>query len=203
MVRAREDCVQRFGSIFSLPVLSGNPLDMLSTHVSLLEGRMLDYGAGPQGLRSFMTSRFPRIEYTSLDSDGAYGCDWLHIKDIPNEVSFSLICANQVLEHIPLEGSLQLIEGLSKKLEPGGIFYATVPNTFHPNRFRGDVDHCTYVTYTVLYYLCFAAGLQTLALYRYSKRHPQGWFERFLTKKIQDIYRMDWADSVCIIAQKT
>lgn len=192
MLCARKDCFRRFGHVFSLPILFGSPLGALASHVSLAEGQVLDFGAGPQSLRGFINSRFPLFEYRSLDADSKYVCDWERIEDIPAEITFSLICADQVLEHMPLEDSLQIVAALSEKLAPGGLFYASVPNTSHPNRFRGDIDHCTYVNYTDLYYICSSAGLDIAGIFRYSKRHPQGWFERFIAQKIQDIYRMDW-----------
>ena len=202
MINAREECVRRFGTVFSLPV-TNNPLNNLFDFIAPSEsGHMLDFGAGPQTLKSFISASFPHLVYHSFDTDPKRNCEWSNITDIPNNISFSLICANQVLEHIPVDSLLHTMSNLSNKLQPYGLFYATVPNIAHPNRFRGDIDHHSYISYNDLYYFCTSAGLKTLAIYRYSKRHPQGWIERIIAKKIEDIYRMDWADSICIIAQK-
>ncbi|MDR2051739.1 MAG: class I SAM-dependent methyltransferase [Deltaproteobacteria bacterium] len=201
MLSAREECVRRFGNIFSLPVLPGSPLDALSKRVPPPR-HMLDFGAGPQRLKSFITSSFPGMAYHSLDADTSYGCDWACIDDIPVDMTFSLICADQVLEHIPLEDSLRIMRIIGDKLAPGGIFYASVPNVAHPVRYWSNIEHCTHVSFVDLYYYCSHAGLKTLALYRYGKRHIRGWIEKFFAKRIQDIYRMDYADSICIVAEK-
>lgn len=202
MANAREECFRRFGSIFSLPV-KNNPLNTLFDFIVPTEsGHILDFGAGPQSLKPFMSASFPHLEYHALDTDPKYNCEWSNIIDIPNNIYFSLICANQVLEHIPVDSLPHTMSTLSNKLQPYGLFYATVPNINHPNRFRSNIDHHSYIDYKDLYYFCASVGLKTLAIYRYSKRHPQGWIERIIAKKIGDIYRMDWADSICIIAQK-
>ena len=203
MLVAREECFKRFGSIFSIPVHSGNKHNILLNYLSReSQGNMLDFGAGPQRLKPFISAHFPSLAYRSLDSDAAYGCDYTSVEEIPENTLFSLVCADQVLEHIPVEGTLGIFDNLKKKLAPGCLFYATVPNISHPTRFFSNIEHCTYVSYFDLYYFCRFAGLEPLAIFRYSKRHPKGWFERFIAKKIQDIYRMDWADSIAIIARK-
>lgn len=202
MLNKREECVRLFGTVFSLPVKS-NPLNTLFDFMLPdTSGHMLDFGAGSQSLKPFISASFPHLVYHSLDTDPESNCEWSDIADIPNNILFSLVCANQVLEHIPVDSLLQTISVISEKMQPHGLFYATVPNIAHPNRFRGDIDHRSYVGYKDLYYFCSSVGLKPLTIYKYSKRTPQGWLERFIAKKIEDIYRMDWADSIAILAIK-
>lgn len=200
MAEARMACVKQFGGIFDLPAMRDH-LEPLST-LGPLAGDMLDFGCGPQGLKPVMEGMFPDLAYHSLDADPAYGCDYRKVEDIPSGKTFRLIIANQVLEHLTLEESLALMPLLAERLEKGGIFYATIPNLSHPNRFFADVDHKAYLTYTALFYLATTAHLTPIGMYRYSKRAPRGWIERFLSKHIGAIYRMDWADSIAMLAIK-
>lgn len=198
MFDARMACVRRFGSVFDLPVIE----DIYSGLPDLLEGRLLDFGAGPKSLKNYMSARFPGLSYFSLDADPAYGCDFRCLEDIPDTHRFSLIIANQVLEHLTLEDGLAVVQQLAGMMESGGFFFATVPNTAHPNRFISNCDHKTYLSYVDLQYLCSSARLEIVGLYRYSKRRPRGWLETFLAAKIGAIYRMDWADSIAVVAKK-
>lgn len=200
MVEARAACVQRFGGIFDLPIVN-NYLDPLQD-IGPLAGNMLDFGAGPQILKPIMGSMFPDLIYHSLDADPTYACDFKNVEDITTGKTFHLIIANQVLEHLSLQESLTSIQLLAQHLEKGGIFFATIPNIAHPNRFFADVDHKMYISHTVLFYLSLTAHLDPVHMYRYSKRMPIGWIERFLTKHICAIYRMDWADSIAMLAIK-
>lgn len=200
MAEARAACVQQFGSIFDLPVYD-NYLAPLR-NIGPLAGNMLDFGAGPQGLKPAMGSMFPDLAYHSLDADPAYACDYKNVGDIPSEKTFRLIIANQVLEHLTLHENLTIIQILIKHLEKCGYFFATIPNIAHPTRFLSHVDHKACLNYTDLFYLASTAHLTPVCMYRYSKRVPTGWIERFLTKHICAIYRMDWADSIAMLAIK-
>lgn len=200
MIEARMACVKRFGSIFDLPVLEDiySPLHELEP----LEGTMLDFGSGPNRLKTFCSERFPSLTYTSLDTDPTYVCDYTRLEDIPQGRHFRLIIANQVLEHLALEDGLIVMAKLSSLLEENGALLVTVPNVAHSNRFRGDPDHKTYLSYPTLYYLASHANLDVKSMYKYSKRKPCGFVEKFFAKHIGALYRIDWADSIAMLAVK-
>lgn len=197
---AREDCYKKFGSIFDLPIIHDLSKEIGKNYSG---GNILDLGAGAKKpLGVFFKSRLKNGKYYSLDNDAGGNFDFNDIKQVPNDLNFSLIVANQLFEHLTIDESLDFFEKISGKVAKDGKVIITIPNIAHPNRYWGDITHKTHWNYNNAYMLFKSAGLDVQRIARYSKRHPKGIIERILANYISKIYRMDWCDSVILIAEK-
>lgn len=194
------ECHERFGSVFDLPIIK-NPYVEIKQHY--LSGNVLDVGAGKtKPLLQFLESTMKGGSYYSMDTDQQGDFTYSKIEDIPSSTSFDLIVANQIFEHLSVNSSLAMIRDLSRLLSSGGKIIATVPNIAHPNRQHSNITHITPWGYNSLYMLFRHAGLSVLKIARYSKRHPKGIIEKTLSRYIARIYRMDWCDSIIIVAER-
>lgn len=192
------ECFMRFGSIKDLPILKRHQKRIVDLYHS---GKVLDVGAGKE--KPLQKSlRLKDDLYFSLDNDPCGDFTYSSAEEIPNDERFSLIVANQLFEHISLQDSIDLFCILSKHLEKNGYLISTVPNIHHPVRQRTNITHITYWEYKALYMLYKYAGLEVIEISRYSKRHPKGIIERILARYINQIYRIDWCDSILIIGKK-
>ncbi|MFW9875820.1 MAG: methyltransferase domain-containing protein [Candidatus Thorarchaeota archaeon] len=166
-------------------------------------GNVLDVGAGKNKmLLSVLSEKLNNGRYYSLDTDPTGDFDFDSYEDIPDNLSFSLICANQVFEHLELQESIDMMYITSKYLEDNGKFIITIPNISHPNRYFGDITHQTPWSYPGFYMIYKYANLDVVKIARYSKRHPKGLMEKIITRYVSRVYRMDWCDSILMIGIK-
>jgi len=197
---ALQECFQKFGDIFALSIID-NPTRETRNHYAC--GNILDIGAGKaQPLYKTFQKRLQNGKYYSLDTDPQGDFDFHHIDDIPGELTFSLIIANQVFEHLDIAESIKLMYKVSQRLQVGGRVIITVPNISHPNRQRGDITHKTSWSFEGFYMVFKYANLEVTQIVRYSKRHPQGFMEKLITKYVSRVYRMDWCDSILMVGEK-
>lgn len=193
------ECVKKFGSIEDLPIIEDPYMRVREIYSG---GKVLDIGAGKDKPMQKALNLSNDL-YCSLDSDPCGTFTYESIEEVPNEERFSFVTANQVFEHIDLQGSIDLACNISKHLEKNGCFIATVPNVNHPIRQRSNITHITNWEYKALYMLYKYAGLEVTEIARYSKRHPQGLIEKILARYINRIYRIDWCDSILIAGRKS
>jgi len=194
-----KECFKKFGSIEDLPIIN-SPYKKISKLYS--GGRVLDIGAGKEKPVQKSLNLSDEL-YFSLDNDPCGEFDYDSVEEIHKDELFSLITANQVLEHLSVEDSISLVCDLAKHLKKGGYFIATVPNIQHPIRQQTNITHITAWDYKALYMLYKYADLEVIEIARYSKRHPQGIIEKTLAKYINRIYRIDWCDSILIVGEKS
>lgn len=194
----RAECFARFGSVHRLPVVA---IDVEIRRLLAGSSSVLDLGAGAaQPLRRMLP---PGTNYFSLDTDPAGVFDYADISEIPADRRFDLVVANQVLEHIPIADSLDLVRRVREVLEPGGRFMATVPNPSHPVRHWGDATHVTHWPYDDLYGLFRVARLEVDQLARYGKRRmTRRPLRRLIVRAVAAEFRMDWCDSLLVVGRR-
>ncbi len=194
----RTECHQRFGSILELPICN------LGEELEALLGpkiRVLDVGAGAHKPLQTLVSR-AGASYYSMDQDPEGEFDFRSFADVPAELDFHLVVSNQVLEHLAAAPAFSLVKLIHSRLSPGGSLLATVPNAAHPVRQR-DCTHVTAWPMNDLYSLVKSSGLDVVSMARYSKfpltRNP---LKRWVVRTACEAFRMDWCDSLMIVAKK-
>lgn len=191
---------EKFGSILDLPIIDSPYLEVKRTYTG---GSVLDIGAGnAHALKEVLGDALEKGRYYSLDTDPHGQFDFGGVQEIPREMQFSMIVANQVFEHLSIDTSLEVIAHAAAHMAPGAKIIATVPNIAHPNRFMSNITHVTYWGHHSFYMLFKAAGLEVESMARYSKYHPRGPIERIVAHYVGRIYRMDWCDSILLRATK-
>jgi hypothetical protein len=195
-----KECFEKFGAIFNLPIVEDPYREMESHYQS---GNILDIGSGKEKVfLTLISSKLTTGKYYSLDTDPQGNFDFNTIDDIPDDLKFSLIIANQVLEHLDIQESIGLMYKASSHLESEGKLIATVPNIAHPIRQISNITHRTAWGYNSLYMLFKYADLNVVKIARYSKRHPEGYNEVLLTEQLSKLYGIDWCDSILTLGKK-
>lgn len=195
----REECFQLFGDIQSLPIRSPwREIEALSRH----SNRLLDIGAGVH--KPVLNSlKIPKEKYYSLDIDPEGDFNYSSFDQIPEDLSFDLMIANQLLEHITIREAHSMFISAYKHLEEGGHFVATVPNAAHPVRQWTDATHITAWPIGDLYGLFRSTGYRIKSLGRYNKfpltKNP---IKRAIVHIVCETFRMDWCNSLMIVAYK-
>lgn len=195
------ECHKRFGNILDIPITK-DPQTLIVKRYK--NGNVLDLGAGKeQFLKKMLSERMAgQGRYYSMDSDPCGKFDFSSMEDIPKELRFSLVIANQFFEHLDVNDTKEVLSRAIGHLQTGGVVAITVPNISHPNRQTSHIDHKTAWGYNSLYALATQCGVDVMRIYRYSKRHPQGIIEKTIAYYVSRIYRMDWCDSILLVAQK-
>lgn len=199
--RCLRESYEKFGSIFDLPIIDSAYEEARRAYAG---GNVLDIGAGnAHALKQVLGGALLEGRYYSLDTDPQGQFDFSSVQEIPRDLTFSLIVANQVFEHLTIDMSLEVMAHAVVHLKPGGKLIATVPNNAHPTRFASNITHITYWGNHHSFYMLFrAAGLEVEKMARYSKRHPRGPIERLVARYVSRIYTMDWCDSLFAMATK-
>ena len=129
--------------------------------------------------------------------------DFRLFEEIPTDLQFDLMAANQVLEHLTISDAFTMLRSAYRHLVDGGYLLATVPNAAHPVRQWGDSTHVTPWFMNELYGLVRNAGFQVVSMARYNKypltRNP---IKRMVVNIVCDVFRVDWCDSLVIVGQK-
>ena len=194
------ECYEKFGGILDLPIVE-SPYQEMFKHYE--NGNVLDLGAGKKKpLFEVLKNKLKDGKYYSLDTDPQGEFDFGKIEEIPNDLKFDLIVANQVFEHLSIDESLELLCEAREHLTDNGKVIATVPNIAHPNRQRSNITHKTPWGHNSFYALFRIAGLETKNISRYSKKLPEGIMEKILGYYMNRLYRIDYCDSILLIAIK-
>ena len=188
-----------FGSIKDLPVVTSSYKECRKLY---LGGEVLDVGAGTQKTLQ-RALKLHDENYFSLDNDPNGVFDYNEIEDIPADKKFKLIVANQFFEHLQIDDCVYTMKALCNFLDSDGRFVITVPNMQHPVRFWGHALHITPWPFEHLYGLVRHCGFMVESIARYNKSSlPRNPFKRFVAKTVCDIFRIDWCDSIIIVARK-
>ncbi len=198
LMKWRSECFKTFGSALNLPVES--PDEVLK---ALLQpgSIILDIGAGAhKPLENLVKNA--GAEYRSLDVDPAGAFDYHSFTEIPSDVSFDVITANQILEHVTVDAAIDIMQNAAAKLKAGGAFFATVPNTSHPVRQR-DCTHITCWPANDIYSLFRSVGLSVTRMVRYNK-HPltTNPIKKWIVATICKEFRVDWCDGIIVVGTK-
>ncbi len=194
----RRECFERFGSIRDLRVLN-NPYDLVTKLISS-DTYILDVGSG---VDMPLKKVIGNCNYYSLEPDPQSNPDFRNVADIPDDLQFDVAWSNQVLEHVTIPEAIEIIRGVLNVLKPGGIYISTVPNMAHPVRYWGDSTHVTAWSIGDYYGLFRMNGYEVPNYIRYGKVGlPENPIKRFIVKAVAEAYRIDWMDSIAIVAQK-
>lgn len=196
------ECGQKFGTLFDIKVLN-DPIRLIYDMYKLDAGKILDLGAGrDKPFYNSIKNKVKQGKYYTLDNDKSGDFDFKKVEEINDNIKFDLVFANQFFEHLTIDDSFDLMDKLTNNLNKDALFFATVPNIAHPNRWMSDFTHITFWNIQSLYTLFRFAKMEVIGVYRYSKVHPKSRIDNFIAKKIGKIYRMDWCDSVLIVGKK-
>lgn len=194
------ECYSKFGGVLGLPIIKSPYTEILKRY---RKGNVLDLGAGgKKPLFETLKDKLNGGKYYSLDTDPKGTFDFRSIDEVPADLKFDLITANQVFEHLTVDESLELLGEAATHLVEGGAVIATVPNIAHPNRQISNITHKTPWGHHSFYALFRMAGLEPEMIARYSKRLPRGIIEKILGYYMNRLYRMDYCDSILLTAVK-
>ena len=160
----------------------GRPEDVLAMlderYGSLLAAHppVLDIGCGRSELIELLAKR--GVEAMGIDTDPSLvadarerGLDVVRADAIQflrerQPQSFGAIVATHVLEHLPLEALIELLELSQSRLRPGGVFVAETPNPASlivlGNAYILDPTHVRPLHPKLLEFLCESAGFRNL-----------------------------------------
>jgi predicted SAM-dependent methyltransferase len=197
--QGRREAFDRFGTVYNLPVIP-SAYGYLKQHYQ--SGLVLDVGAGIEHHVQQILELDDQA-YHSLDNDASGHFTYSDTSEIPPEQRYQWILLNQVLEHLTIEETADLLSTLRDHLEEGGTMLITVPNVSHPTRYWADPTHVTHWSYGALYAICRVANLHVSHIYRYSKHRgpldPLSWIiERFM----RHLYQIDWCQSILLTATR-
>jgi len=196
--QGRQEAFERFGTIFELPIVR-SPYEYLKQFYQ--EGLVLDVGAGADHYLQQVLGLDDET-YHSLDNDPAGQFTYTDVTQIPLYYQYQWMVLNQLLEHLTIEETADLLVGLHGHLAPGGRMVITVPNISHPIRYRTET-HVTPWSYGGLYAMCQFAGYEVLQIYRYSKnRGPLDPLSWIIERVMRRLYRIDWCQSIMLIATR-
>lgn len=190
---------QRFGTIHQMPVIQGPHRELKRLFKE--NSHVLDIGAGVD--KPLKTVLPTSARYFSLDVDSEGDFDYNTFADIPAGTRFDLMWSSQVLEHVPIDVAVEIVQRAYQHLVEGGYILATVPNMAHPVRYWADATHIQHWPINDLYGLFKAAGFHVVKMARYNKYpYPIRPLKRMVTRMVCDVFRVDWCDSIMIVAQK-
>lgn len=167
--------------------------------------RLLDYGAGDLKYRSkFLAAGF-RGNYLSFDIGCEFPYDFQSQSSIDGQ--FDTILCLDVIEHMPLEEGLELIDWLIKRLNPGGNLIIQTPNArCIRNPYSWDMTHVHSYNATDLWSWLAVMGLEVeLRRVRFSKSQltvAQKFKEKLADYVITQLIGADYADNLLISACK-
>lgn len=199
LIKWRPEAVHRFGGILQMRISPGVYVECRRLRP---QGPILDVGAG----KDKFLQRFLGLgddTYFSLDSDEEGGHQFRSFDDIPADMNFDLIVMNQVLEHVTVDDAYDMLSSAAAHLSAGARVIVSVPNAAHPTRFFSNVTHVTNWNHCDLYGLFRLMGLEVEALMRSNKRpRTRNPIRRWLINAICRDFRIDWCDSLILIARK-
>ena len=184
--QGRREAFERFGRIYDLPIVRSAYAYLKQCYQ---EGLVLDIGAGVDHYLQQVLELDNRM-YHSLDNDPSGHFTYTDVAQISPEQQYQWMVLNQVLEHLTIEETADLLFDLRDHLATGGRMVITVPNVSHPVRYRTET-HVTPWSYGGLYAMCRVAGYDVLQIYRYSKnRGPLDPLSWVIERVMRHLYRI-------------
>lgn len=198
LMKWRSECFKRFGAVRGFPIVS--PQEEI-TALLLPDSRVLDIGAGAhKPLEKSIKAVTPFYYCLDTDPDGVF--DFRSFSDMPDDLFFDLVIANQVLEHLEVPDAVNVAEITLSRLAENGRFIATVPNAAHPVRQR-DISHITPWAANDLYSLLKHVGFEIKNVARYNKFPlTDDPLKRWIVETVCQEFRVDWCDSIMVTGVK-
>jgi SAM-dependent methyltransferase len=201
-LRFRKEAVARHGELLELPVRGSAHGCLRMLYVREYPGgRVLDFGCGAnKPLQQVLGIDDDR--YHTCDSDAAGAFTYAAADEISEDETYDMVAANQVFEHLEFEEGVRTARRLARHVAPGGIFEIDVPNPQHPTRQWADPTHRTPWNYPSVYALLALGGLDPFICARTGKVLGIPWWQRPLVNTMCRVFRMDWCDTVYVVARR-
>jgi SAM-dependent methyltransferase len=126
--RARIEFQRRWPSVWKLPVT--DELFKLVLDQNERPRSVLDVGATTRVWEPTVRRHWPDAEYRSLDIDRTHTQDYYSFDDVDR--TFDLVFCVEVLEHVPPNIAIELLENCARAVRPGGLVLMSVPNVLTP-----------------------------------------------------------------------
>lgn len=195
----RNECFKRFGSILDLKVVPSPYSEIQSLYQV---GKVLDVGAGKEKALQ-RELRLEDKEYFTLDSDLSGAFNYSSFTDIPEKMQFDYVVMNQFLEHLTLNDTYEVLKQSHRVMVPGGCLFISVPNAAHPVRYHGALTHVTNLPFNELYGVLQHVGFKVSDILRANKKpFPTNIFKRWIIDLVCKEFRMDWCDTIIMVAKK-
>lgn len=169
--------------------------------------KILDVGAGDRRLRKTIDLMNIDYDYSSLDISKNIQHEYSDIKDVNK--NFDIITMFELIEHLPLDITLQYFTKAYKILNQNGVLAISTPNIDHINQlWKQDVTHIQQYPakdiYSILRMIGFSCDIK---VYRINLRSSKINFRKLILEKsrviINKILGTDYAHGILIIAKKT
>lgn len=198
LYRHRQQVKRRYPSIWSVPLVK-KEMDRLLAIVP--DGaRVLEVGAGDRRFGRRLRVARPGIEYRSFDIDRETRQDYYRLEDI--EGTFDCIYAFELIEHLPADEGLALLQRLRSLLRENGTLLLGTPNLYHPHRYWGDITHRTPYKYEELGGLMMMAGFELPTVHRiYNDAWLRRWFRLHVGVMLHRYLDVDFAGTILVDAE--
>jgi 2-polyprenyl-3-methyl-5-hydroxy-6-metoxy-1,4-benzoquinol methylase len=195
----RREAADRFGRIFSLPIVK-RARDVLLDCVRD-RARVLEVGAGDRRMCRLFAHDRADVEYRSLDIDPCGEHDYRAFTEI--ECRFDCVFAFEVIEHIAFDELFAWLQCVVQVLVPGGRLIVSTPNTYYPPAYLRDASHRTPLCYDELAALVSRAGLDVSRIVRvYNDPLHRMFLRRFAFGWLFRLIGIDFARQIVLVAVK-
>ncbi len=199
LFKHRNEIHHRYPDIWHLKILRKRFPLMLQ---NLRDGaRVLDVGASNRDLEGRLKKYYPNLIYRSMDIDQTQFHDYYRFEDIQER--YDVVFLFEVIEHLPLEEGLEMVEKIYALLKEGGRLLLTTPNIFNPGRYWRDATHRQAYCYDELGGILMAQGFSIKEMYRtYSDAFHRYLFRVYVMAPLHRYLGIDFAKSILIVAIK-
>jgi 2-polyprenyl-3-methyl-5-hydroxy-6-metoxy-1,4-benzoquinol methylase len=177
----------------------GLRLDNLDTSPIRSEN-LLDFGCG-KGLNSHLAKN-----YYTFDNDQSLSADFSSFDEIPEDLKFNAIVANQVFEHIDKRDIFECVKNLSSLLVKGGKILATIPNVCNWFNYVSDFDHRNPLTFYHLGAIFEVNEIKVIDSYRWTKDPISilnaSETDQYLLNFMRKYFEIDPAKFICVVGEK-
>jgi hypothetical protein len=183
----------RFGGV------RGLRLDNLNLEI-LKSKNLLNFGSG-KNVNNYICEN-----YYTLDNDPDLNADFLSLEDVPADLRFNSIIANQVFEHISKDEIFQVVKGISSVMKTNGKIIVTIPNVCNWFNYVSDFDHKNPLTFYHVGALFELNNIRVVDSYRWTK-NPQDIInatdtDKYLLNFMRKYFEIDPAKFVCVVGEK-
>ncbi|GEM_PF-3556762 len=165
----REDLKSFYPTILKIPIIYGTKKQIIRNlliNKARKQKKVLDIGAADRFVKEICSDINRGIEYKSMDTDRSRFHNYYSLAEIQER--FNMILLLDVIEHLPLNEGLKLLQTCHNLLEPDGEIIVTIPNNNHPTAFSVDCTHVTSYRYHDLAGLLLSCGLKDIRIFRVS-----------------------------------
>jgi len=199
LFKHRQAVSKQYPSIWSLPIAPRYSDVLLRTDIE--PTALLEMGAGERGLNNKIAKQWPNCRYASFDIDPHGNHDFFRLEDITG--TYDIVCMFEVIEHVPPQLALTMLNKCFEVLKPGGLLMITTPNIYYPPGFLRDATHITPWCYDELGGIAKLAGFEIKQLYRlYKEALLKQFIRRFCAYPLFRLLRIDFAKQIILVAKK-